>query len=256
MKKLILSIAFLFAIQPLTASASLYSYYQELGSKLPTIAERAVLYSEIADDAYFGTAKQNNLLESYLRGGQLGAVTPQPRLLGDNTWTGTNTFSGTTTLATTTITALTATGTSTLTTTTISSLTINGSMTNVFSIVAGTSIFASSNAAASTTSESYVKVKEMYIKQGGIYTVYFRIKNINGSGNTVRARIYVNGVAVGTERTTADNTYSEDITLVAGDYLQIYAYKYSPAANGAEVSNFQLGANLIPNENFVTKTLE
>jgi hypothetical protein len=99
MKKLILTLAILFALQPLVASASLYSYYQELGSKLPTIAERAVLYSEIADDAYFGTASQNNLLEASLRGGQLGAVTPQPRLLGDNTWTGTNTFSGTTTLA-------------------------------------------------------------------------------------------------------------------------------------------------------------
>ncbi len=103
MKKLITLIAILFATQPLVASASLYSYYQELGSKLPTISERALLYAEIADDAYYGTAKQNNLLESYLRGGELGAVTPQPRLLGDNTWSGTNTFSGTTTLGTTTV---------------------------------------------------------------------------------------------------------------------------------------------------------
>jgi hypothetical protein len=99
MKKLILILllAILFATQPLIASASLYSYYKELGQSLPSIAERAVLYSEIGDDKYVGSASQNNALEASLRG-QLGAITPQPRLLGDNTWTGTNTFNGTTTV--------------------------------------------------------------------------------------------------------------------------------------------------------------
>jgi hypothetical protein len=102
MKKLILTLALLLAIQPLTASASLWNYYSSLGQSLPTLSERAVLYAELSDDKYVGSVAQNNLLESELRAGSFGegfgAVTPQPRLLGDNTWTGTNTFSGTTIL--------------------------------------------------------------------------------------------------------------------------------------------------------------
>jgi len=62
-----------------TASASLWNYYNDLGSKLPSISERADVYQDIADDEYTGSEAQNISLETYLRGFEevLGA-TPTP----------------------------------------------------------------------------------------------------------------------------------------------------------------------------------
>lgn len=98
MKKIILSLALLLAISPITASA----YTVKPGDTLWKIAKaNNTTWQQIAED---NNIENPNLIFAgqELSVGQLGAVTPQPRLLGDNTWTGTNTFNGTTSLGTTT----------------------------------------------------------------------------------------------------------------------------------------------------------
>lgn len=93
MKKIILSLALLLAISPITASA----YTVKPGDTLWKIAKaNNTTWQQIAED---NNIENPNLIFAgqELSVGQLGAITPQPRLLGDNTWTGSNTFSGTTT---------------------------------------------------------------------------------------------------------------------------------------------------------------
>lgn len=50
-----------------TASASLWSFFQEQGQPLPSVEERADKYSEVSDAKYKGTYEQNLIFEDYLR---------------------------------------------------------------------------------------------------------------------------------------------------------------------------------------------
>lgn len=82
----------------------------------------------------------------------------------------------------------------------------------------------SDSGAAPASSTNYVKQKELYIPRAGTYKVYMQIKTNNAS-YTAYGRIYVNGVARGTQRSTTSTTgegYYEDITVNAGDRIQIY----------------------------------
>lgn len=76
--------------------------------------------------------------------------------------------------------------------------------------------------------DSYTKKKEIKIRQGGTLRIKFSLKTLNASG-TVYGRIYRNGVAVGTARSTYSTSYveySEDIAgWSAGDLCQIYCKK-------------------------------
>lgn len=91
---------------------------------------------------------------------------------------------------------------------------------------AGDYLIQSNDTERNTSSTSYVKVKEIKILRAGGYRIKFDIKN-NGGASSAYGRIYKNGVAIGTERTTTSSTdvnYSEDITgFVSGDLIQIYA---------------------------------
>jgi hypothetical protein len=82
------------------------------------------------------------------------------------------------------------------------------------------------------TTTSYVKKAEWYITRPGSVRVRFTMQ---GTTYTVYGRIYKNGAAVGTERSTAGcEAYEEDISgLVAGDLLQIY-FKSATAADFAQ----------------------
>lgn len=79
----------------------------------------------------------------------------------------------------------------------------------------------------STTSTSYVKKKEMALKRGGSFRVRFGLHTEVG-GSVVYGRIYKNGVAVGTERSTEEYStspayFEEDISgWSSGDNLQLY----------------------------------
>lgn len=113
---------------------------------------------------------------------------------------------------------------------------------NLTSQTAGDYLMHSNDADRTTTSATYVKIKESKIAKAGAYRIKFDLRETTLSGS-VLGRIYQNGVAVGTERTTsADTTYSEDIAgFVAGDLIQIYARINTGAQAG--VRNFRVYGN-------------
>lgn len=84
----------------------------------------------------------------------------------------------------------------------------------------------SNDASKATASTTYVKVKEIKLVEplAGV-RIAFNANETEAAG-TGYARIYKNGVAVGTERNFgASQTFTEDLTgFVAGDLLQIYAH--------------------------------
>jgi hypothetical protein len=69
---------------------------------------------------------------------------------------------------------------------------------------------------------TYVKVKEIEFNEvDGIITTYIDLEPVSG---TVYGRVYVNGSAVGTERSVVARTqYSENIAVETGDLVQLYA---------------------------------
>ena len=77
-----------------------------------------------------------------------------------------------------------------------------------------------------TSNGSYVKLKEIKIQRAGTYRIKFDLRS--DGGGTAYGRIYKNGSAIGTERTTtltSDDPYSEDVSsLVTGDLIQIYGH--------------------------------
>lgn len=81
-------------------------------------------------------------------------------------------------------------------------------------------------AGGSTSSTSYAKVGDIYCPRAGTFSVSLTVNFSAGKGgsSTAYARIYVDGVATGTERsTTSSLTVAEDITVTAGQTIQIYA---------------------------------
>ena len=92
-----------------------------------------------------------------------------------------------------------------------------------------------------TSATSYTMVKNTVVYGAGKIRIKFSIRsNNNGGNNLAYGQIYLNGVAVGTERsnTGGPTEYSEDIYVSAGDKVQIYA-----KGNGATTSyitNFRL----------------
>ena len=87
---------------------------------------------------------------------------------------------------------------------------------------------------------SYQKIKETLVGRSGAYRIKFEAYGAS-DGNS-RARIYQNGVAVGSERALTGGyvTYSEDISgWSVGDLAQIYIYD-SGGDSYVYVKNFQL----------------
>ena len=114
------------------------------------------------------------------------------------------------------------------------------------SIAASDDLLTSSDAEATTASSTYVLLKRIqippHIVKGGVVRVKFGICNNNNSA-TVYGRLYVNGVAIGTEQSTTSSsvqTKSEDITLTGiggGAFLELWG-----AANSdtCKLSNFRI----------------
>lgn len=98
----------------------------------------------------------------------------------------------------------------------------------VYELVASASVKSTNSAnvvfPSATTPVAYTKFKEtQYNNISGIVRVIYTLGMQSGSGtSTPYSRIYVNGVAVGTEQ-SGTNTFSQDISLVQGDLVQIYA---------------------------------
>lgn len=95
---------------------------------------------------------------------------------------------------------------------------------DIQSHTAGTKYFllSSQETMTNTTNAELLNCK---IMQDGVYRVRFTIAAA-GSGGVGNARIYKNGSAVGTQRSSSSNTtYTEDVTCVVGDTIQIFGYQ-------------------------------
>lgn len=94
------------------------------------------------------------------------------------------------------------------------------------------------------TGTTYVKLKESVVARAGTFRVRFTLTGTDGGGGgSVNGRIYVNGGAVGTERTVNDSSveYSEDIGSIAvGDLIQVYGKTVSGSGDTALIKNLRL----------------
>jgi hypothetical protein len=91
-------------------------------------------------------------------------------------------------------------------------------------IKASASELHNNKAERTTASPIYVVLKETLITTTGIMRTSFDLKQSNALA-VAYGKVYRNGVAVGTERTTSLTTYqtfTEDILFAAGDLYQIY----------------------------------
>jgi len=108
----------------------------------------------------------------------------------------------------------------------------------------GDNVILSNDALTTTTSLTYVKLKEIKLARDGDYRVSYQ-HYISGGGTTY-TRIYKNGVAVGVEHTTISTspvTVTEDVTgFLKDDLLQIYAHQTAGTAN---VQNEKLKSSTI-----------
>jgi hypothetical protein len=104
-----------------------------------------------------------------------------------------------------------------------------------------------------TSNLTYTKVTEITIGNnasvlGGQVNAKFKLLAGTG-GYNVYARIYINDVAVGTERITSSANPGinpvETITVNPGDRVQIYA-KMTTGATFATIQEFHLEYNLLP----------
>lgn len=106
---------------------------------------------------------------------------------------------------------------------------------------AGAVLVHSNATGQTTTSTSYWKVKESRIGKGGTYRIAFGLRTDNSSVAAF-GRIYRNGVAVGTERSTTSTTlvtFTEDVSgWSPNDLVQIYARSAGGAS--AIVGNLEL----------------
>ena len=106
-------------------------------------------------------------------------------------------------------------------------------------IIAGDMPIVSLATERSAVEVAYTKKKEVRILQSGTYRIYFTLRS--AVDETTYGRIYKNGVAFGTERSTtgtASVVYSEDLAFIANDLIQLYCKH--PGAGGGYVKNFNV----------------
>ena len=110
-------------------------------------------------------------------------------------------------------------------------------------IVASDVLRASADTERTTQSDIYLKVKEISIKRTGILRTKFSLKCAHASYG-IKGRIYKNGVAFGTERSTNSTSYeeySEDLAVTKNDLLQIYIKVNTLNENAtAYIKNFRV----------------
>ena len=109
---------------------------------------------------------------------------------------------------------------------------------------AGGTLFSSADNNQTTSSASYVKVKEIQMNRGGAgIRVKFELQQLYTSYRHY-GQVYKNGVAIGTERidnsnTGAYTTWSQDFgSFVSGDLFQLYIK--SDGGASCSIQNFRL----------------
>jgi hypothetical protein len=116
------------------------------------------------------------------------------------------------------------------------------------SVTAGTYTVFSRLETQTVVPTSFTKYFECRLWYSGTINVMFTMKIPSGSGSSYfRARVYVNGVAVGTERiiSSGSTTFSNTISIVSGDKVQVYARRVGTALtceiSGIKVNTAQYG---------------
>jgi hypothetical protein len=79
------------------------------------------------------------------------------------------------------------------------------------------------------------------MSRSGTVTSVFTLQGSNGA-YIVYGRVYKNGVAVGTTRSVAGTTatFTENISVSAGDELQVYIWQTGGASNSGKLSLFNI----------------
>jgi hypothetical protein len=127
-----------------------------------------------------------------------------------------------------------------------------GNVATYGNVTAGNNLLINNSTTANITSTDtgvYTKkLKETKVNLTGAIRVTFTMQqNVIMGGGTV-AKIYVNGVAKGIERSGSDGsfsnpvTYTEDITVNSGDLVQIYGYTKNSSWT-ATVYDFKISIN-------------
>ena len=102
-----------------------------------------------------------------------------------------------------------------------------------------------------TLSATNTKVSEITVCRAGTITTRFTLENTGGTSVTIYGRIYVNGVARGTARSTNVNaSFTENITVEYLDKVQLYAY--NSVSNYGRARNLEI---LVSNPSISTVTL-
>jgi hypothetical protein len=103
----------------------------------------------------------------------------------------------------------------------------------------------------------YTKMKEiLYNDVPGTVNVDFTTGWSGGGIWTNRTRVYINGVAAGTERNDVSGTYTEAFTLATGDLVQIYAFipSYTSGSFTQSVYDMYLKYDKQIKQTFITNT--
>lgn len=127
-----------------------------------------------------------------------------------------------------------------------SALTVVGTINGIGQYVAGTTVtLATAATERNSASTTYTKVKEFLMPKSGTVRVGWNMKAF--SGTTGYARVYVNGVAVGSEESTTSTSNvakTSDVTVAGGDLVQLY-YRNDPGSgNGTFVSSVTIKATV------------
>lgn len=116
-------------------------------------------------------------------------------------------------------------------------------------LVAGTDIaVADANSSAFHNSTTYTKVKEITIWVAGEFRITYSLAEAGGSDPSKiwYGKVYVNGVAVWTENDTdSGSSFTEDVTLEAGDKVQLYT-KINDSAYWVQHNTFEVSCNRDP----------
>ncbi len=105
--------------------------------------------------------------------------------------------------------------------------------------IPGDTVMADHTGDVSTTAGGYTELLNFLAQVPGTYKIDFNLRTTNGTFNAF-ARVYVNGVAAGTERSTGSTSavaFSEEIDVPAGATLQVFG-KIASASASTVVSNF------------------
>jgi hypothetical protein len=108
-------------------------------------------------------------------------------------------------------------------------------------VIAGDDLVISNATERNSTSATYSKMKEVTVGHYGTLRIKFDMKC--GGGWTAYGKVYRNGVAVGTERSSASTsylTYSEDISgWSPGDLCQVYGH-VNGGSEGVSIRNLNI----------------